>query len=204
MHNQGSQQFHQYPVHHQNSNNFPQNPPSQPQIPPNQPQNLSNQTLNPQTQQQINNFTQNQQLFPNIMFNPNMFMMSQMTPEQQQQFQLEMLKKEAFHKGQILKKQKDAMEMIHRIRQKREEERKKGELVLFFNHNYDILPITITADKLIPELLNEYINQSGKQNVKFFFKNVELKITDQSGRQLYEIEGLRTGEEIIVKDSNEA
>ena len=205
MHNQGFQQFHQYPIH--NSNNFPQNPPSQPQIPPNQPKNLPNNTPIPQNQQNqkhINNFAQNQQLFPNIMFNPNMFMMSQMTPEQQQQFQLEMLKKEAFHKGQILKKQKEAMEMIHRNRLKREEERKKGELVLFFNHNYDILPITITADKLIPELLNEYINQSGKQNVKFFFKNVELKITDQSGRQLYEIEGLRTGEEIIVKDSNEA
>ena len=45
--------------------------------------------------------------------------------------------------------------------------------------------------------------QSGNQNVKFFFKENELKVDDQSCRQLYEIEGLRTGEEIIVKDINQ-
>ena len=136
------------------------------------------------------------------MSNPNMFMMPPMNPEQQQ-FMLNILKREAFQKGQILKKQKETMEMIHRNRMKREEERKTGELVLFFNYKYHILPITITADKIIPELLNMYIVQSGNQNVKFFFKENELKVDDQSCRQLYEIEGLRTGEEIIVKDINQ-
>ena len=204
MQNQNLQQFHQYPI--QNPQNFPQNSPNLLQNPPNQqPNPQNNQPQNPQNQQpnqQNNNFSQNQQQFPNFMSNPNMFMMPPMNPEQQQ-FMLNMLKREAFQKGQILKKQKETMEMIHRNRMKREEERKTGELVLFFNYKYDILPITITADKIIPELLNMYIVQSGNQNIKFFFKENELKVDDQSCRQLYEIEGLRTGEEIIVKDINQ-
>ena len=204
MQNQNLQQFHQYPI--QNPQNFPQNSPNLLQNPPNQQANpQNNQPQNPQNQppnQQNNNFSQNQQQFLNFMPNPNMFMMPPMNPEQQQ-FMLNMLKREAFQKGQILKKQKETMEMIHRNRMKREEERKTGELVLFFNYKYDILPITITADKIIPELLNMYIVQSGNQNVKFFFKENELKVDDQSCRQLYEIEGLRTGEEIIVKDINQ-
>ena len=204
MQNKNLQQFHQYPI--QNPQNFPQNSPNLLQNPPNQqPNPQNNQPQNPQNQQpnqQNNNFSQNQQQFPNFMSNPNMFMMPPMNPEQQQ-FMLNMLKREAFQKGQIHKKQKETMEMIHRNRMKREEERKTGELVLFFNYKYDILPITITADKIIPELLNMYIVQSGNQNVKFFFKENELKVDDQSCRQLYEIEGLRTGEEIIVKDINQ-
>ena len=204
MQNKNLQQFHQYPI--QNPQNFPQNSPNPLQNPPNQQANpQNNQPQNPQNQQpnqQNNNFSQNQQQFLNFMSNPNMFMMPPMNPEQQQ-FMLNMLKREAFQKGQIQKKQKETMEMIHRNRMKREEERKTGELVLFFNYKYDILPITITADKIIPELLNMYIVQSGNQNVKFFFKENELKVDDQSCRQLYEIEGLRTGEEIIVKDINQ-
>ena len=204
MQNKNLQQFHQYPI--QNPQNFPQNSPNLLQNPPNQqPNPQNNQPQNPQNQppnQQNNNFSQNQQQFLNFMSNPNMFMMPPMNPEQQQ-FMLNMLKREAFQKGQILKKQKETMEMIYRNRMKREEERKTGELVLFFNYKYDILPITITADKIIPELLNMYIVQSGNQNVKFFFKENELKVDDQSCRQLYEIEGLRTGEEIIVKDINQ-
>ena len=204
MQNQNLQQFHQYPI--QNPQNFPQNSPNLLQNPPNQqPNPQNNQPQNPQNQQpnqQNNNFSQNQQQFLNFMSNPNMFMMPPMNPEQQQ-FMLNILKREAFQKGQILKKQKETMEMIHRNRMKREEERKTGELVLFFNYKYDILPITITADKIIPELLNMYIVQSGNQNVKFFFKENELKVDDQSCRQLYEIKGLRTGEEIIVKDINQ-
>ena len=56
---------------------------------------------------------------------------------------------------------------------------------------------------MIPELLHQYINESGikNTNLKFRFKNEELKIDDQSGRQLYEIQGLVTGEEIIVEDN---
>ena len=158
----------------QNSQNFPQNHPQ------NQPQN---------------------QQFQNFNFNQNMFMMQPMTPEQQR-IQLEFLKKEAFQKGQILKKQKETMELILKNRAKREQERKTEEMVLFFNYNHDTLPITVKADQLIPEVLQQYIEQSGNQNVKFFFKGKELKLDDTSGTTLYEIERLRTGEEIIVKDIN--
>ena len=174
--------------------NNPQNMPlNQPQnIPLNQPQNMPlNQPQNmPLNQPQ--NPPQFFGVFPNQMMQP-------MTPEQQK-MQLEIMKKEAFQKGVILKKQKEAMELIMKNRAKREEERKTAELVLFFKYKDDILPITVTADKMIPELLQLYIEQSGNQNVKFKFKGQELKIDDSSGRSLYEIERLRTGEEIIVED----
>ena len=170
----------------QNPQQVLNNPLNQPQnMPVNQPQNMP---LNqPQNPPQFFGF------FPNQMMQP-------MTPEEQK-IQLELMKKEAFYKGQILKKQKEAMEQIHKNRAKREEERKTAELVLFFKYKDDILPITVTADKMIPELLQLYINISGNQNVKFKFKGQELRIDDQSARSLYEIERLRSGEEIIVEDS---
>ena len=51
------------------------------------------------------------------------------------------------------------------------------------------------------EALYEYIEQSNKQNVKSKFKGKELKINDTSGKRLYELEGLVSGEEIIVEDA---
>ena len=79
-------------------------------------------------------------------------MIQPMTPEEQK-IQLELMKKEAFQKGVILKKQKEAMKLIHKNRAKREEERKTAELVLFFKYKDDILLITVTSNKMIPELL---------------------------------------------------
>ena len=145
----------------------------------------------------MNQFNQNQMQF---MMNPNM--MPMMNP-QQQQIQFELAKRQAFEMGRTLKQQKEMMERIMYYRNQREERRKTGEIVIFFNYKkeYDILPITLTADKLIVEALNEYIEQSQKQNVKFKFKGKELKLNDTSGRRLHELEGLVSGEEIIVEDA---
>ena len=181
------------------NNNFPQN---QPQNNNNQQNNNfpQNQPLNNnfvQNQPQMNQFNQNQMQF---MMNPNM--MPMMNP-QQQQIQFELAKRQAFEMGRTLKQQKEMMERIMYYRNQREERRKTGEIVIFFNYKkeYDILPITLTADKLIVEALNEYIEQSQKQNVKFKFKGKELKLNDTSGRRLHELEGLVSGEEIIVEDA---
>ena len=195
-----------FPVNPQNNNNNQMNNGNFPQ---NQPQNNNNQQNNnfPQNQPLNNNFVQNQpqmnqfnQNQMQFMMNPNM--MPMMNP-QQQQIQFELAKRQAFEMGRTLKQQKEMMERIMYYRNQREERRKTGEIVIFFNYKkeYDILPITLTADKLILESLNEYIEQSQKQNVKFKFKGKELKLNDTSGRRLHELEGLVSGEEIIVEDA---
>ena len=195
-----------FPVNPQNNNNNQMNNGNFPQ---NQPQNNNNQQNNnfPQNQPLNNNFVQNQpqmnqfnQNQMQFMMNPNM--MPMMNP-QQQQIQFELAKRQAFEMGRTLKQQKEMMERIMYYRNQREERRKTGEIVIFFNYKkeYDILPITLTADKLILEALNEYIEQSQKQNVKFKFKGKELKLNDTSGRRLHELEGLVSGEEIIVEDA---
>ena len=193
MQNNNFQQFPQnmqQPL--QNSQNFPQNQPNQP---PNPPQ--------PQNQQQFMNFPQNQQQFQNNMFNPNVF--QPMTPEQQKML-LEIEKQKAFNAGKILKEQRRLMEELMNNRKKREEYRKTGEITLFFKYKPNELystAVNITADKMIPELLHQYITESGIENtnLKFKFRNEELKINDASGRQLYEIDGLTSGEEIVVEDN---
>ena len=196
-----------FPVNPQNNNN--NNQMNNGNFPQNQPQNNNNQQNNnfPQNQPLNNNFVQNQpqmnqfnQNQMQFMMNPNM--MPMMNP-QQQQIQFELAKRQAFEMGRTLKQQKEMMERIMYYRNQREERRKTGEIVIFFNYKkeYDILPITLTADKLILEALNEYIEQSQKQNVKFKFKGKELKLDDTSGRRLHELEGLVSGEEIIVEDA---
>ena len=192
-----------------NFNQFPQNmqqPLQNPQkFPQNQPNEPQNQPLPPppQNQQAFMNFQQNPQQFQNNIFNPNAF--PPMTPEQQK-ILLEIEKKRAFETGKILAEQKRLMEQLKLGRTKREEYRKKGEMTLFFKYKPNELystAVNITADKMIPELLQKYINESGIENtnLKFRFKNEELKIDDQSGTQLYEIQGLVSGEEIIVEDN---
>ena len=132
--------------------------------------------------------------------NPQMInMMPQMSP-QQQQMQREFIIRQGREMGQTLLKQKQLMEQIQRNRALREQARKTEELTLFFIYNDDILPINIKANKFIPELLEIYMNKSGKRDVKFFFKEEELKYNDTSARELNEIKGLVSGEEIIVKD----
>ena len=153
-----------------------------------------------QQQQQFNQFNQNQQPMGNFMYNPNMFNMKpMMTPEQQKMY-MELMKKQAKELGETMKKQRDIMTQIAQNRKKREEERINGELVLFFNHNDDLLSITIKANEMVPVLISKYMEKTHKNNIQFFFRENELGLND--GRLLYEIDGLVSGEEIIVKDKN--
>ena len=153
-----------------------------------------------QNQQQFNQFNQNQQPIGNFMYNPNMFNMKpMMTPEQQKMY-MELMKKQGKELGETIKKQRDIMVQIAQNRAKREEERKNGELVLFFNHNDDLLSITIKANEMVPVLISKYMEKTHKNNIQLFFRENELGPND--GRLLYEIEGLVSGEEIIVKDKN--
>ena len=170
----------------QNSQNFPQNEPNQPQ----------NQPLPPLSQQP---FIKNNQQFQNNISNPNAI--PPLTKAQHKN-PLEIEKKKDFEKAE----KERIMRQLDNYRIQREEKRKTAEMTLFFKYKpyepYSI-SVNITADKMIPELLHQYINESGikNTNLKFRFKNEELKIDDQSGRQLYEIQGLVTGEEIIVEDN---
>ena len=179
---------------------------------PNQQQNNQNQQQFNQNQQQFNqaHFAFNQNQFPFFNMNPNMFN-QQMTQEQRQQFQQqmeqqqkmqnEMMRLQAIQIGKTLLEQKKIMEQIHKNRAERENRRKTCEMVIFFKYNDDILPINIKADQFLFELLQEYKTQSGNQNVKFYFHGEELVFNTNSPTVLHEINGLRTGEEIVVKSS---
>jgi hypothetical protein len=166
----------------QNPNNFNMN------------QIQNNQNINANMNQ---NWNANMNPFMYPYMNPNM-----MSPEQvqmmmrMQQQQFEMQKMQAFQIGQLLRKQK---ELVQRMKQN--EERRQNEdldIILFFNHNYEILPLTFKQSSLVYEALLTYIQQSNKQNVKFKFGGQELKL-DQSGKTLKEVEGLVNGSEIIVQ-----
>ena len=198
----------------QNQSNQDQSNPNQQQPNPNQQQPNPNQqqqfNQNQQqqfipnqqqqfNQQQFNQFMPNQMPMGNFMFNPMFNMRPMMTPEQQKMY-MEVMKSQAREMGQTLLKQKKLMEQISQNRKKREEERKNGELVLFFNHNDDLISITVKANIMIPELIEKYAQTTQKNNFKMIFKGNELNIND--ARALYEIEGLVSGEEIIVQDKN--
>ena len=196
----------------QNQSNQDQSNPNQQQPNPNQQQqfNQNQQNQNQQqqfipnqqqqfNQQQFNQFMPNQMPMGNFMFNPMFNMGPMMTPEQQKMY-MEVMKSQAREMGQTLLKQKKLMEQISQNRKKREEERKNGELVLFFNHNDDLISITVKANIMIPELIEKYAQTTQKNNFKMIFKGNELNIND--ARALYEIEGLVSGEEIIVQDKN--
>ena len=177
------------------------NPQTNPQINPQMDPQINpqmNPQINPQMNPQINPQI-NPQMIPQQFqnFNPWFNMMPPMSQEDQQRI-FEQKKKQAREMGQILLEQKKMMEMINANRVKREKERQEEEIVLFFNHQYDILPLTFKANDFVPEVLAKYLQQSGKQNVKFRFRNMEL--TETTTKYLYEIEGLRSGEEIIVEN----
>ena len=153
----------------------------------------NNQNINANMNQNWNAYM-NPFMYPYM--NPNM-----MTPEQvqmmmrMQQQQFEMQKMQARQIGQILKKQKELV-----LRMKHDEESRKNEdldIILFFNHNYEILPLTFKQKTLVAEALQTYIQQTNKQNVKFKFGAQELKT--ESGKALKEVEGLINGSEIIVQ-----
>ena len=190
-----------------NPNQQQPNPNQQQQVNQNQQQQFNQnqqQFNNPNqqqqfNQQQFNQFMPNQMPMGNFMFNPMFNMGPMMTPEQQKMY-MEVMKSQAREMGQTLLKQKKLMEQINQNRAKREEQRKNGELVLFFNHNDDLISITVNASIYVSQLLDKYIQTTQKNNVKLIFKGNELNIND--ARALYEIEGLVSGEEIIVQDKN--
>ena len=199
----------------QNQSNQDQSNPNQQQPNPNQQQQFNqnqqqqfNQNQQQQfipnqqqqfNQQQFNQFMPNQMPMGNFMFNPMFNMRPMMTPEQQKMY-MEVMNSQGREMGQTLLKQKKLMEQISQNRKKREEERKNGELVLFFNHNDDLISITVKANIMIPELIEKYAQTTQKNNFKMIFKGNELNEND--ARALYEIEGLVSGEEIIVQDKN--
>ena len=152
--------------------------------------------FNPNQQPQIN---QNQYPMGNNMFNQNNYNMMQ----EQQRINLEVNKRKGKEIGETLKEQRKMMIQIGENRKKWKEERKNGELMLAFNHNNDygeLFTINIKANEFVASLLNEYVKHTNNKNVRLFFRENEL--TENDARCLYEIEGLVSGEEIIVKDKN--
>ena len=135
------------------------------------------------------------------MFNPQIDQRQQFQQqmEQPQDMQEETKRQLGIQMGTILLEQKTIMERINAIRIEREKKRRTCDMYLFFKYNNDITPISINASQFLFELLNEYKNQTGNQNVRFFFKGEELVFNTNSPKVLYEINGLRSGEEIIVR-----
>ena len=124
----------------------------------------------------------------------NMFQMSPL--------QFELQKQQARQLGQLLKKQKEFIEEMKRKEEERKKEDENKEIILFFNHDYDILPLTFKKNTSVLEALNEYINKTNKQNVIFKYEGKELKM-DYSGTSLKEVEGLVNGAEITVITKNQ-
>ena len=152
--------------------------------------------FNPNQQPQIN---QNQYPMGNNMFNQNNYNMMQ----EQQRINLEVNKRQGKEIWETLLEQRKMMIQIGKNRKKWEEERKNGELMLTFNHNNDygeLFSIIIKANEFVASLVDEYVKHTNNRNVRLFFKENEL--TENDARCLYEIEGLVSGEEIIVKDKN--
>ena len=152
--------------------------------------------FNPNQQPQIN---QNQYPMGNNMFNQNNYNMMQ----EQQRINLEVNKRQGKEIGETLLEQRKMMIQIAEKRKKWEEERKNGELMLTFKHNNDygeLFSINIKANEFVALLVDEYVKHTNNRNVRLFFKENEL--TENDARCLYEIEGLVSGEEIIVKDKN--
>ena len=150
-----------------------------------------------------NQFQGNNNINPNNNMN-NMGFMPQMSPQQYQmmmQQNFEMQKQQARQIGQLLKKQKDLIEEMKRKEEERKKQENNREIIIFFNHNYDILPLTFKPDDLVAEVLYKYCSESNKQNVKFKFEGKELKMTNSM--RLKEIEGLINGCEITVETNNQ-
>ena len=103
--------------------------------------------------------------------------------------------------GYIFQQQKGIMLDLQKRKKERENKRKKREIILFFNHNGDILPLEFNANKSIEDVLKKYIDMTQLKNVKFKYKNIEL-LENDSNHLLNEFEckGLVTGSEILVED----
>ena len=139
-----------------------------------------------------NNFTQ-QNNMSNMNYMPQQNNMLQMSPQQMQLF--EMQKMQARQLGALLKKQKDLVERMKRNEEQKQNEDK--EVIIFFNHNYDILPLSFKQNStMVCEALSKYIEQTQKNNVKFKYEGIELNKEDF--KSLKEL-GIINGSEITVE-----
>ena len=138
-----------------------------------------------------NNFFQQNNNKMNYM--PQQNNMSQMSQQQMQLFEIQ--KMQARQLGALLKKQKELVE-----RMKRNEEQKQNEdreVIIFFNHNYDILPLSFKQNStMVCEALSKYIEQTQKNNAKFKYEGIELNKEDF--KSLKEL-GIINGSEITVE-----
>lgn len=138
-----------------------------------------------------NNFFQ--QNNNNMNYMPQQNNMSQMSQQQMQLFEIQ--KMQARQLGALLKKQKELVE-----RMKRNEEQKQNEdreVIIFFNHNYDILPLSFKqSSTMVCEALSKYIEQTQKNNAKFKYEGIELNKEDF--KSLKEL-GIINGSEITVE-----
>lgn len=138
-----------------------------------------------------NNFFQ--QNNNNMNYMPQQNNMSQMSQQQMQLFEIQ--KMQARQLGALLKKQKELVE-----RMKRNEEQKQNEdreVIIFFNHNYDILPLSFKQNStMVCEALSKYIEQTQKNNAKFKYEGIELNKEDF--KSLKEL-GIINGSEITVE-----
>jgi len=161
--------------------------------------NNANHNMNNNINPNMNNMNNN--INPNMNnMNNNIGFMPQMSPEQfqmMQRQQFELQKQQARQIGQLLKKQKEFIEEMKRKDEQRKKEEDEKEIILFFNHDYDILPLTFKKSTTVLEALSDYINKTNKQNVIFKHEGKELKM-DYSGTSLKDVEGLLNGSEITV------
>jgi hypothetical protein len=138
-----------------------------------------------------NNFFQ--QNNNNMNYMPQQNNMSQMSQQQMQLFEIQ--KMQARQLGALLKKQKELVE-----RMKRNEEQKQNEdreVIIFFNHNYDILPLSFKQNStMVCEALSKYIEQTQKNDAKFKYEGIELNKEDF--KSLKEL-GIINGSEITVE-----
>ena len=100
--------------------------------------------------------------------------------------------------GHIFNQQKGIMVDLQQRKQERENKRKKREIICFFNHNGDILPLEFHVNKSIEDVLKKYLDITKLKNVKFKYKDIELKENDTN--HLLNEYGLVTGSEILVED----
>ena len=102
--------------------------------------------------------------------------------------------------GKIFKEEKQIMVDLQNKKKERENKRKIKEIVLFFNRNNKILPLTFNQCNFLCEIFSKYkeeTNNKYNNNLKFAFKGYEFTHDDLK-LCLYQVKGMVTGEEIIV------
>ena len=101
--------------------------------------------------------------------------------------------------GKIFKEEKQIMIELQNKKKEREKMKKNKEIVLFFNHNNKIIPLTFKQYNYLYEIVSRYKEKTNNKNsnFKFNFKGNEFT-NDNLKLYLYKIKGMVTGEEIIA------